>query len=278
MDFRASFSRDFGVDVHIGKGSGSSADDPVEVLDDNDRDADTTEMLFLRCLGLGRGVMWKTLSAEPVEHGGAALVKRRVLLFIIGKEQIERRVEAFYFARIHVENPRPATNFHVFQDGIARIGIPYELGVYHYDGFTDNAKDSIWLGYSVAYSTLMSKATLFVYPVREAGLPGSAALEAEMEQARRDACALSGPGGLARDWGVRKEGDSLLNFFVPRQDETVVSGIVLALKNGHFVKLRLTFTDEELTREAAQDFVAHVLALLSPGGEGTGAPAPGRPD
>lgn len=266
MDFRAAFSRDFGVDVHIGKGSGSSADDPVEVLDDNNRDADTTEMLFLRCLGLGRGVMWRTLSAETVEHGGAALVKRRVLLFVLGEAEIEQRVEAFYFARMHVPNPQPASNFHVFQDGIAGIGIPYELGVYHYDGFTDNTKVSLWLGYSVAYSTLMSKATLFVYPVRETGHPGGAALEAEMEQARRDAFALGGPDALVRDWGVRKEGDSLLSFFVPRQDETVVSGIVLALKNGHFVKLRLTFTDEQLTREAAQDFVAHVLALLNPGG------------
>jgi len=83
---------------------------------------------------------------------------------------------------------------------------------------------------------------------------------------------------MVRDWGVRKEHDSLLSFFVPKEDEAALSGIVLTQRNGHFVKLRLTFTDEPLTREAAQDFVAHVLAMLSPGGEGAGAPAQGSPE
>lgn len=58
--------RDFNLELNIADGFGQTRDDPITILDSNTTDASMTKMQVLKGLGMGRGILWRSIDRKSV--------------------------------------------------------------------------------------------------------------------------------------------------------------------------------------------------------------------
>jgi len=98
MTIREMLKEDFGVDLPIKGGSGNSIDNPVILIKTEGPNAYVdVEYAYLKYLGLGRSIEWKTLSQELVFHGDRKIDKLRIETKQHTDTEIITQIEAYYF-------------------------------------------------------------------------------------------------------------------------------------------------------------------------------------
>jgi hypothetical protein len=98
MNIRDLIKNDFSVDLPIKGGQGNSIDDPViieRVSPINDYVG--TEYAFLKYIGIGRGIEWKTIEQQLLTHNGREIDKIKIETKQITETEIITQIENYYF-------------------------------------------------------------------------------------------------------------------------------------------------------------------------------------
>jgi hypothetical protein len=172
IELRSLAKRDCGLNLKITGGFGGSANDPIIVTSLDPVEAASTEMLALRCIGKGRGILWRTLARTMSEVGGKWLMQVKIETKAINGTEIVKQRENYYFD-VAAADPGhkglpPAPGF---IDPKTGLKLAYEVGWLHLDGVTNNEAENPGLGYSVAYAAPGLKVTVFVYDRGNAVIP-----------------------------------------------------------------------------------------------------------
>jgi hypothetical protein len=139
--YRDRIKRDFGLDLPIGAGSGSSRDDPMAILASDPHEAAITQMLVLRCLGIALERLWRVRSRNSMDgHGGnierVAIETKRLTPTEIITEQINHYFDlaAVATSKGRMRDSGRQRNLPVgFVDAASGIVFPYEIGWMHFD-------------------------------------------------------------------------------------------------------------------------------------------------
>ena len=74
--------------------------------------------------------------------------------------------------------------------------------------------------------------------------------------------AVHGSDAIEHDWGITTLDDYSYYFFKPKYDPNSLSGIMVTMAKGHFIKVRMTFHDEPTLREISRSFFVEILNLI----------------
>jgi hypothetical protein len=98
MSIRELINKDFGVDLPIEGGNGNSIDNPVIIIKEgNLNDPVGVEYAYLKYLGLGRRIAWKTLDQELLFHEDRKIDKIRIETKETTDAEIITQIEVYYF-------------------------------------------------------------------------------------------------------------------------------------------------------------------------------------
>lgn len=255
--------KDFDLDVDIAGGLGQSADDPIVVLSSTDYESVKTELLVLRGLGLGRGIFWRTLETNMLTGSSGPIIQRKIETKDVQKEQVVTQTEAYYFRRIARSSARhPPQSAHIVRyDDSIDIGFPYELSWLHFDDVVDNEHLSSSLGYSIFYNAPGIKATIYVYPTPTGSFATTIYLD-ELKKARSEIIGIYGENFAEYEWEIQDLRDHAIYSFIPADDPSTTSFLMVTMWQSHFIKIRATFFDDPITRTISNDFANSVLELI----------------
>lgn len=96
MNLKEILEEDFGVDLPISGGKGSSKEDPIVINKHEKNDCSSIEYTILNYINLGRGVNWKIVQQEKFIYEERHLEKIRIETVTIGKE-LSSQFESYYF-------------------------------------------------------------------------------------------------------------------------------------------------------------------------------------
>jgi hypothetical protein len=98
MTIRERLFKDFNVDLPITGGVGNSIDDPVilEIVDPIDDFIDT-EYLYLKLIGIGRGIEWKFMTQFLMEHENKKIDKIQIETIQQLENETITQIENIYF-------------------------------------------------------------------------------------------------------------------------------------------------------------------------------------
>jgi hypothetical protein len=88
---------DYGVSLPISGGSGNSIDNPIVMHREGVNDYVSTEYFILKCLGIGRGIEWKTIRQELLEHEGKSIDKIKIETKQLTETEVITTIENYYF-------------------------------------------------------------------------------------------------------------------------------------------------------------------------------------
>lgn len=254
MSLRDLLKRDFGYDLKISGGVGQSRSDSIVVSASDPADAAVTEMLVLRGIGKGRGILWRSLARTPLKHEGMSLEQVKVETKAVSDAEIITQRENYYFdvgaATLDGGFLPTAIGYRHARTGLV---LPYEIGWLHFDSVTDNEPVAPGLGQSIAYGAPGIKATVYVYDRRGDILKdvGATDVKDEFSAAISDLMRLN---ANARALGDATENGVMIHQkFVIGEDYSVVA---LAVRGGKFVKLRITFVQDPLLVELVDQSLA----------------------
>lgn len=254
--------RDFGFNLDISGGTGQSREDPITILSNTLQDALHTEYLVFRGIGKGRGIFWRTISAEYVD--GIQIIQRKIETKDVRKTEIIRQIENYYFSRPNIEyNMRELdSQCVIFSDLANGIVFPYELSWLHCDGVADYiAKGRADLGKSILYNAPGIKVTIYIYPLVSCD-SNQETLELELDAAIEEIKLLYGSDAIGHDWGIQKKFNHICYYFIPNFAPNDISLILIASKGDCFIKLRCSFVDEVFMREICSDFVTSFVSHI----------------
>jgi hypothetical protein len=98
MNVRELIRKDFGVDLPISGGFGSSVENAVVLeYEGGSNDYVGTEYAYLKYIGLGRGIKWKTLKQELVLEDNRKFDMIKIETKQITDDEIITQVENYYF-------------------------------------------------------------------------------------------------------------------------------------------------------------------------------------
>jgi hypothetical protein len=117
-DLRAMLKRDFSIDLPIAGGFGASTDDPIIITATNQLEASATEMLVLRCIGKGRGVLWRTLARASIGRGSTWREQVKIETKEVNSTEIVTQTENYYFDVAAADRVTKA--FHPLQGSLTR--------------------------------------------------------------------------------------------------------------------------------------------------------------
>lgn len=254
--------RDFGLELDIAGGTGQSKNDPIYVLSPSEKEASRTEVLVLRGLGKGRGILWRTVNIEIMS--GMEVIQRKIETKEIHESEIVSQIENYYFLRKNTELHSTNINSQniVFIDDKVGIFYPYEISWLHYDGITDySSQGREDLGYSLSYNAPGIKATIYVYP-KVSGDTVRDILELELATVIAEIKSIYGNDEIDHDWEARSNYDHILYYYIPKH-ALMETSLILIMRIGNcFVKLRCSFVDEAFMREISSDFLKCFLLLM----------------
>jgi len=97
FSIRELIRNDFGVDLPISGGSGNSIDNPVVIDKHDPPDYTSVEYAFLKYIGIGRGIKWKLIKQELLEHEGKSYDKLKIKTVQQTEDEVITQIENYYF-------------------------------------------------------------------------------------------------------------------------------------------------------------------------------------
>ncbi len=97
MTIRERIRQDFGVDLPIKDGKGNSIDDPLVIEKVGINDYVGAEYEFLKYIGIGRGVKWKTISQALLFHKDKKIDRIKIEVIETTQTEIITTIENYYF-------------------------------------------------------------------------------------------------------------------------------------------------------------------------------------
>ncbi len=98
MNIRDLIKEDFGADLPINGGSGNSIESAVVIERSGFiNDYVSTEYDYLKYIGLGRGIEWKSLGQELITHNNRTIEKIKIETKETTETEIITQIETYYF-------------------------------------------------------------------------------------------------------------------------------------------------------------------------------------
>lgn len=256
--------RDFGKDLKIAGGAGNSVDDPILIEVESAHDASWTEMEIASCIYGRLGWHWRAVGRAKLEEGGKLIEKLSCEVKYIEADQLITETRNFFFDLSNVDMGEqeitPACGFNLGSS--TGMGLPYQLGWFHFTGLTNNEEAQAGMGVSAAYSAPTTQATVYVYNkgLDDIKSGNESQLEAEFASAINDL--------LAVHTGAKQVAERFDNnlLFAAFEMGTAYSIITLSGVGNHFFKIRATVdpSNEKYSFDCLWDSVNTILAMTKP--------------
>ena len=144
----------------------------IIVVASHPADASLTEMLVLRGIGKGRGILWRTLKRTHLKHEGMSLEQVKIETKAVSDAEIITQRENYYFDVGHATpDGRPLPTAIGYRHSRTGIVLPYEIGWLHFQSVTDNEPVTPGFGQTIAYGAPGIKATVYVYDKGRSDIP-----------------------------------------------------------------------------------------------------------
>jgi hypothetical protein len=271
---RQQLRKDFGLDLPIGSGFGSSREDPVVILASDPMAVAWIEMTLLNCAGKALGRLWRVLGRNSLDGEWRNIEQLQLeTIELTSIEIITQQVNSYFDVTAMMANPGPAQNGQgrpsrliAYVDPASRIAFPYEIGWMHFEGAMASDAADPGLGQMIEYKALNMKASVYIYdrnmvhfPERfdtDFLAPEFDAAASDVFQFNSDVKAVEGQ-RLARN----KNGTSYI-----RQDFQIGSDrsvLALTVARRNYVKMRATWLAEPLFDDIGDEFIEAVVDLAS---------------
>lgn len=240
---REQIKKDFGLDLPISGGNGSSLADAVVIDTDDISKVSWVEMQVLRVVLGIRSWHWRCFDKQIIISEKSELIEKVIFeaKYINGDDLVSIDKRNFYFniKNLKIDDkkftPLPAISLRDVS-----FMLPYQIGWLHYDNLIDNEAEHPGMGVTVAYSMPNTKATIYVYDKLEKSIdskdnPGQ--FEREFDSAVSDFMAMNSNMGEPT---YHKISNVLSGVFV---DGANYSIICLGTYENKYVKLRLSSDD-----------------------------------
>lgn len=256
--------RDFGKDLKISGGAGNTVDAPIIIEVQSPHDASWTEMEVASCIYGRLGWHWRAVGRTKLEDSSKHIEKLSCEVKYIESDQLVTETRNFYFDLSSVDMDgqeiTPACGFNLGTN--TGMGLPYQLGWFHFTGITNNEEAQAGMGVSAIYIAPATQATVYVYNKGVADIKSSnvGQLKAEFTSARNELLAIhTGAKQVAERFD-----DNLL--FAAFEMDTAYSIITLSAVGNHFFKIRATVdpSNEKYTFDCLWDSVNTILAMTKP--------------
>jgi hypothetical protein len=264
LDLKSMLYRDFSLDLKIAGGFGGSAAEAIIVTSSDPFEAAATQMLVLRGIGKGRGVLWRTLTRVALESGGKWLEQIKIETKDARSTEIVTQRENYYFDVVAAD-PRheglpPASGF---VDPKIGLSLPYEIGWLHLDNVIDNEPMAKGFGQTLAYGAPGIKATVYVYDKGRTDIPANiretvptaefAAAVSELRTVHPDSTPL----------GNASQNDTMIRqaFLIDGEPSVLALGV----SRGKFIKIRITSANDPILRELVEDLLTFFRELVTGG-------------
>ncbi len=248
MDLRQQIKKDFGYELNIGNGLGTS-DEPLQILDDNPADAAVTEIIFIRLMSHVHRRIWMINSREFVERSGKKLLQTKLDTIQITESEFIKEVINYYF-----ELPTEEIGYFPYVDSIenSKIPLPFSIGWFHYDRKLDNRDQDPSLGITYEFSNGYSKLAIYVYDYGIENIPDgiSLLLQEHSHQLILDIKNVHPEYDAFHETISDKE--SLLQGFASDEE---ISHLFLSAVGGKFIKARITFPFYPELEESVSDTI-----------------------
>ncbi len=258
---------DFGVDLPIRGGAGEKTS-PVIVSAPTLQAFVDVQMEVLRCIGLGRRVAWRLLEQE-VLHSTERTVRAHIETIQFTELEIVTHRLGYHFV---VESLVPGEDVNNlpepigFRDSRSKVRLPYQLGWLHFTNITDHESVTPGLGTSAAFAGLDIKATVYVYasadpPPLGVGVESERAID-EFRTAVGDVLRVNEGAEVNGSRFVHgAAGAPLFAVALLKLSDDVKTWVILTVKDGVFVKGRVTYSAEEF--RVHQMALESIVALMS---------------
>jgi hypothetical protein len=260
--------KEFGIELPIQGGTGTE-DAPIVITATDLQDAVDVQMQVLGCLGSARRVAWR-LKAQEVTVAEQRIVQATIETVGYASQAVIAVHEAIYFGLEALPASSAATALPVateFVDSRSGVRLPQQLGWLHRGHATDNEPADPGLGWTVTYDALTMKGTVYIYDRGEPLATDDVESErviGEFQMAVDDALEVNS-GAEVKHQAVFRDpagcGRCLLAVLDVPGDS--MSAVMLTVRNGCFVKGRVTFdaTERQFGRIAHESIEAFVDAL-----------------
>jgi hypothetical protein len=259
MNLGDMLKRDFNLELNISGGFGQTRDDPVVVLDSDSIAASTTQMQVLKGLGMGRGILWRTLTRNPIIIGQANIEQILIETKEVTESQIITQQESYYFDVSKANsNGKPLPEVIVLSDNQTKLDFPYELGWLHFSGSRGYEIEVAGAGKSISYNALGIKATIYLYDNLRSDIPAdidSSVIRNEFESAV--SCLMVDHPAAERLGELSKTKSFILQAFNYEGDFSIIG---LGVFRGNFIKLRITHAQDPLLINISNQFIFAVEA------------------
>lgn len=165
MTLREMLRKDFGKDLPISGGWGQSADDPIELLSHDAKEAALVQLVIARSIYGVQGWYWRQIERTSAGVVGADIEKFSSEVKYIEGDQIvtEKRNLYFDLSSVIIADDARLENPSVPVGPPAELNFPRQIGWFHFDGITNNEPEHPGLGVSVAYSAPKAKMMVYAY-------------------------------------------------------------------------------------------------------------------
>jgi hypothetical protein len=262
MNLKDMLHRDFGLDLMITGGFGQSPNDPIVVTANNYKDAVLTELLVLRGIGKGRGILWKIVNKTIQKQENSWLEKIKIETKQITEKEIITQRENYYFT---VNMPAPEKELFPmaadFKTGATGFSLPFAISWLHFNQLINNEPHAPGLGHTVAYSALGIKATIFIYNKGLSDFPQSVDSPVVRNEFREAVIDIIKAHPESELIGPLEESDTIILQNVVRGDDQGL--VAIMIHQGMFVKLRVTYFRDPLLNELVSEFLLSFQNILS---------------
>jgi hypothetical protein len=259
MSLKNQLLTDWNLDLPISGGRGTAPDDAIVIDAADPHVAGLAQLVTLRGIGQGQGVLWRKKQRQAASAGGLEAFEIETVGMKNGA--LVRGQQRFYFDTRAAQSASGGfadgrVISHVDGSGLA---LPYELGWLHMDSFTDY--DTAKLGSSVEYNAPGITATVYVYNMGHTDLTANLddpRFTAEFQRShdeifetRSNVTAYPDPAPSPL-YRVRA-------YYVGRDAEHA-SVLWMTVARGQFVKARATWHRDGVLDEIGNDFFTALLA------------------
>lgn len=263
MDLKQMLLDDFGKNLPIAGGLGQSVDEPIQIMTSDPVQAGLAQLEIARCIyGINRWY-WRATESMAVPSSTGPLEKFSSEVKYVEGDKIVTEKRNFYFDISAVDIPKgqQLSNVSVPLPRMAGLGLPWQLGWFHFDGLIDNEIDHPGLGSSVAYSAPQAKMTIYVYDKgmgEQIEVDPDAAAKIEYLQALSDFESMNPTAQPIRE---HEDGGVRLKIY---DSGEVLSAVLVAPFQNIFFKLRLTLeaSNEPFMVECAWFTITSFAAML----------------
>jgi hypothetical protein len=271
---RQRLRKDFGLDLPIGSGFGSSREDPVVILASDPMAVAWIEMLLLNCAGKALGRLWRVLGRNALDGEWSNIEQLQLeTIELTSAEIITQQVNSYFDLTALLANSgltqhsqgRPS-RLVAYVDAASRIVFPYEIGWMHFEGAMASDPADPGLGQMIEYKALNMKASVYIYDRNILHFPerfDPDFLAPEFGVAASDVFQFNSNVRVVEDQRLAR---SKIGTSYIRQDfEIGGDHSVLALTTAHrnYVKMRVRWLAEPLFDDIGDEFIDAVVDLAS---------------